>query len=102
MEWAGMTGSLPSHCLYSAADYHAERDKEPKKTLDELTRESDRFDRYYGEGNVELATGFAEDYWKEFAHLDDIRAQCKRGYHPFERAVTQRFRQVARMSRRRS
>jgi hypothetical protein len=102
LEWAGMTASLPSHCRYAAAAYHAERDKEPKKTLDELTRESDRFDRYYGEGNVELATGFAEDYRKEFAHLDDIRAQCKRGYRPFEKDVTQHFRQAARTSRRRS
>jgi hypothetical protein len=102
LEWAGLTGSLPRHCRYAVADYHAERDDEPKKTLDELTRESDRFDRCHGEGNVELAIEFAEDYWKEFAHLDDIRAQCHLGYRPFEREVTQRFRQAARASRRRS
>jgi hypothetical protein len=101
LEWAGLTGSLSPHCRYAAADYHAERDDEPKKTLDELTRESDRFDRYYGDGNVELAIEFAEGYWREFAHLDEIRAQCKKGYRPFERDVTQLFRQAAGESRRR-
>ena len=102
LEWAGLTASLPPHCRYAVAGYHAERDDEPKKTLDELTRESDRFDRYYGDGNVELAIEFAQDYWREFAHLDDIRAQCKKGYRPFERDVTQLFRQAAGASRRRS
>jgi hypothetical protein len=102
LAWAGLTKSLPPHCRYAVADYRAEGDDEPKKTLDELTRESERFDRYYGEGSIELATEFAEDYWREFAHLDEIRAQCRVGYRPFERDVTQRFRLAAGISRGRS
>jgi hypothetical protein len=102
LEWAGLAESLPAHCRYADGRYHAERDDEPKKTLDELTRESDRLDRYYGDGSVELAIEFAEDYWKEFAHLDDIRAQCTQGYRPFEKDVTQHFRRAAGKFRRRS
>lgn len=94
--WSALRGGLPGDCRYAQTDYRSERDDNPKKTLDELTRISDRFDRYYGEGNVDLAQEFAEDYWRQYARLDDIRAQCPQGYRPFERTATQQFRAASR------
>jgi hypothetical protein len=98
LAWAHLAPAPPAHCRYAAADYHAESDPAPKVTLDESTRESERFDRFYGEGNVDMAEEFAEDYWKDHARLDDIRAQCALGYGPFEDATTQRFRRAAKLS----
>lgn len=92
LAWAELRDTLPENCRYAAQQYQAEADDHPKRTLDELTRVSDRFDRYYGEGNVEMATEFAENFWKEFAHLDEIGAQCPQGYRPFQREIVNRFR----------
>jgi hypothetical protein len=101
LTWTGLKDRLPGHCRYAAAKYSSERDDDPKKTLDELTRHSDRFDRYYGEGNIDMAIEFATEYWREHARLDDLRTQCPRGYRPFEKDLTQAFRTVAGRSRRR-
>lgn len=101
LAWTDLAKALPSHCRYAHKKYRAERDDDPKKTLDELTREFGRFDRYYGEGSVDMAVEFAEDYWKESAYIDGIRAQCHQGYRPFEREVIQRFRRAGGSSRRR-
>jgi len=102
LAWAHLLPRPPAHCRYATADYHAESDPDPKATLDELTRESDHFDRFYGEGNVDMATEFAENYWKPSAWLDDIRTQCSAGYRPFEDDVTQCFRLAARLASPRS
>ena len=96
LAWAELLDQLPGHCRYAQAKYQSERDDAPKKTLDELTRHSARFDRTYGEGNLDMAREFAEDYWRELAHLDDLRAHCPQGYVPFERSVTQEFRSAVR------
>jgi hypothetical protein len=61
LAWSGLRNTLPPRCRYAVTKYLAERDDAPKRTLDELTRLSDRFDRYYGEGNLDLASQFAED-----------------------------------------
>jgi hypothetical protein len=98
LAWSDLTDTLPDDCRYGQSGYQAERDKEPKKTLDELTRTSHRFDRFYGEGNLDLALDFAEDFWREHARLDDIRRECPRGYAPFENDTRQPFRSVARRS----
>ena len=102
LAWTNLAPVPPAHCLYAAAGYHAESDADPKVTLDELTRESDRFDRFYGEGNVDMAEEFAEEYWKNHARLDDIRSQCSAGYVPFEDATTQHFRNAANLASLRS
>jgi hypothetical protein len=94
--WSGLKDALPDDCRYAEKNYRSERDGNPKKTLDELTRVSDRFDRCYGEGNVDLAREFSEDYWRRYARLDDIRSQCPQGYRPFEKAATQQFRSASR------
>jgi hypothetical protein len=94
LAWANLVDRLPGECRYAHAKYQSERDDNPKKTLDELTRHSDRFDRTYGEGNLDMARKFAEDYWKERAQLDDLRVHCPQGYAPFEGAVTQEFRRA--------
>jgi hypothetical protein len=96
LAWAGLKQSLPKNCRYAASGYSSEKDDQPKKTLHELTRHSDRFDRTYGEGNVDMAREFAEEYWRQSARLDDLRAQCPRGYRPFEQAVAAEFRSAAR------
>lgn len=94
LAWTTLRDSLPSACRYAASDYHAESDRRPKTTLDELTRLSDRFDRYYGDGNTDLATDFAEDYWRQSARLDEIAVQCPHGFGGFQRDMTNAFRQV--------
>jgi|GEM_PF-2045169 len=100
LAWSALKDNLPGDCRYARENYQAERDDNPKKTLNELTRLSDRFDRCYGEGNVDLAREFAEDYWRKFAQLDAIRSQCPQGYRPFEKAATQQFRAASRRARR--
>jgi hypothetical protein len=95
LAWVDLVDRLPRECRYAHDKYRCERDADPKKTLDELARHSDRFDRTYGEGNVDMAREFAEDYWRNSAHLDDLRVHCPRGYAPFERSVTQEFRSAA-------
>ena len=91
LAWAGMT-QPPENARYAAEEYKAEQDADPKKTLDELTRLSDHFDRYYGEGNTDMASDFAEDYWRQHAMLDAIRTQCSEGYGRFEDVAVNRFR----------
>jgi len=96
LAWVDLVERLPDDCRYAQGKYQSERDDDPKKTLDELTRHSARFDRTYGEGNLDMAREFAEDYWRPFAHLDDLRVHCPRGYAPFEQGVTQEFRSAVR------
>jgi hypothetical protein len=91
LAWAGLS-KAPPKSRYAAQGYHAEGDDDPKKTLDELTRCSDRFDRYYGEGNTDMATEFAEEYWRKHAKLKAIRTGCAEGYGAFEDIATNRFR----------
>jgi len=89
--WAGITDP-PRNARYAAEQYRAEQDDDPKKTLDELTRLSTRFDRYYGDGNTDMANEFAEHYWRQNADLNAIRTQCPEGYGRFEDVATNRFR----------
>ena len=100
LAWSGLADCLPDSARYAAAGYKAESDDKPKATLNELTQISARFDRCYGEGNLALAVEFAEDYWGDHADLASIRVQCPRGYGPFERQATQRFRSAAAAARR--
>lgn len=76
--------------------YAAEKDRDPKRTLDELTILSEWFDRVYGEGNVELALQFVEKFWQvDFlsgSRLDEIAAQCPHGFGEFQRSAMQVFR----------
>jgi len=62
--------------------------------LDELTRVSDRFNRFYGDGNLDLAAEFARDFWAGHARLDDIAAQCPQGFAPFQRNMANAFRRA--------
>jgi hypothetical protein len=94
LRWAGFVEALPANCRYAAARYRAERDDDPKKTLHELTARSSRFDRCYGQGNLDLAQDFAEQFWQPSANLDEIASQCSQGYTPFEQKVTDRFRHI--------
>jgi hypothetical protein len=91
LAWAELDAPLPHHCRYAAEGYRAERDKAPKKTLDELTELSDRFDRHYGVGNVDMANEFAEEYLVHHARLDDIAAECPKGFAPLQTNVAQVF-----------
>lgn len=91
LAWSALTNVLPTDCRYAIADYHAEADSDPKQTLDELTRCSERFDRFYGDGNLDLAREFAEDYWRSYAHLNEIEGQCPRSFAPFQQEMTTQF-----------
>jgi hypothetical protein len=94
LAWSGLRNALPPDCCYAGARYQAEKDDNPKNTLDELTRLSERFDRYYGEGNLDLAVEFAEDYWRPGARLDEIATQCPEGFGRFQQQMTNCFRRV--------
>jgi hypothetical protein len=96
LAWAALREGLPNDCRYAALGYCSEKDQDPKKTLHELTSRSDRFDRTYGEGNVDMAREFAEEHWRRSARLGELRVQCPRGYKPFEQLMTQEFRSAAR------
>jgi len=93
LAWTGFQTGLPA-CRYAAAKYCAEKDAAPKNTLDELTRLADRFDRYYGDGNLDHATEFAEDHWRDGARLEEIAAQCAEGFGQFQERMTNRLRQL--------
>jgi hypothetical protein len=94
LSWSRFTSGLPPDSRYAARGYRAEQDDAPKRTLDELTRRSDRFDCVYGDGNLDLATEFAEDYWQSNAHLDEIASQCPHGFRSFDRDMTNEFRRA--------
>ena len=94
-EWTDLTADeLPPECLYGQPKYKAENDKMPKTTLDHLTRLSQRFDRYYGEGNLDMAMEFAEEHWARSASLDQISSQCPRGFDRFQRSMINAFRRA--------
>jgi hypothetical protein len=72
--------------------YKAEEDPNPKLTLDEITRISDKCDRYYGEGSVDLAEEFVLGHWGNAAPVDQIASQCPQGFGCFMREMTNEFR----------
>ncbi len=94
LAWAGFGRTAPAESRYALKNYHAEKDQAPKATLDELTRLSTRFDRCYGDGNVDLARQFADEHWREHAQLDQIAAQCPRGFGRFQTEMTACFNRV--------
>lgn len=94
LRWCRLEGKLPCTCRYAAQGYQAEQDDNPKKTLDELTACSDQFDRCYGSGNLDLASDFAERFWRSHAALREIATQCPKGYVPFQQQVVDRFRHI--------
>jgi len=91
---------LPSDCTYGSRSYSAEKDTRPKRTLDSLTRLSDQFDRFYGNGNLDMAHEFAEEYWRRCARLAEISSQCPRGFRPFQKSMINAFRRAKAASRR--
>ncbi len=94
LAWSGLGEPLPQQLRYARQGYHAESDDAPKQTLSELTEASDRFDRVYGEGRVDLARDFAENYWQGYARLDDMRGQCPDGFGRFDDDLANLFRRV--------
>ena len=91
LDWCGLGNRLPGSARYAQKGYVAEKDRAPKKTLDELTDLSPELDRRYGEGNAGLAMEFA-DIWKGTAKLADIETQCPRGFGKFCRVATNALR----------
>ena len=83
------------HALsYGKERYKAERDRDPKGTLDELTRASGAVESVYGRnGNLSLAREFAET-WSDAADLDAIEQQCPRGFRPFATKTSAAFRRA--------
>jgi hypothetical protein len=81
LSWLGFR-TPPAGSRYAAAGYPAERDLHPKRTLHELTERSNRVDRAYGEGNLDLARDFAE-LWETRVRLGEIETQCPAQFPPF-------------------
>ncbi len=78
---------------YAGKKYRAEKDPNPKATLNELTEISNRLDRVYGHGSTELARDFVEDYWDgAAANIDLIKGQCPPGFGAFEKKIVNQFR----------
>lgn len=71
------------------------------KALDAITRVSSRFDRNYGEGNVDMAADFGKNYWRRGARLQEIAQQCPVGYGGFEHQLRSRIRSQRNRSRER-
>ncbi len=94
LSWSGFRRNLPAHCRYAKTAYLSERDKEPKRTLDELTRLSSKFTTCYGHGSVDLASDFVDEYWQHNARTDEIAIQCPNGFGRFQSRMANRFRQV--------
>lgn len=82
LAWLGLDEVAASRAGYDVQTYKAEKDPDPKHTLDKLTRISDSCDRPYGRGHTGLAEDFAE-YWKDTAELGVIETQCPKGFRPF-------------------
>jgi len=83
----------PAGTRYAEDKYLAERDDNPKRTLNELTEKSSRLDRVYGEGNLDLARDFAE-VWDGKVRLEEIESQCPRQFPPFCGETAQAFRRT--------
>jgi hypothetical protein len=98
LAWSRFTHKTLPVCRYRLCDqrgrliYAAEKDPEPKKTLDEITEHSQKLEFRYGDGNTELASQFAEDHWKPNARLNEISSQCPTGFGEFRKHVRQGFR----------
>ena len=94
LAWTGLE-VLPATLRYAAKGYRAEGDDDPKRTLDELTRESPRIDRCYGTGNLDLAREFAETHWAEgCVRIEEIRSQCAEGFGRFDDDAANLFRRI--------
>lgn len=100
LSWCGFDHATLPPCRYGKCDqnrrliYAAEKDDNPKRTLNELTELSTRFDCVYGDGNIDLATQFVEQFWREFLNrdrLDEIAAQCPHGFGEFQKSATDAF-----------
>lgn len=98
LAWLGFE-TAPADTAYGTAGYLAEKDKTPKRTLDQLTDKSARLDRRYGEGNLDLAREFAEQ-WEGKVRLKEISSQCPKRFPPFCQDTAQAFRQVKSAARR--
>jgi hypothetical protein len=88
--WLGLDGAFPRQGRYWQKGYNAEKDDDPKRTLDELTRESTELDQCYGTGNKSLTEEFAE-LWQQCANLNSIDNQCPKGFRPFCKQATDAF-----------
>jgi hypothetical protein len=87
LEWLGLAHEpAPTHTYWAKA-YRAEKDRNPKQTLDDLTKLSPTLRSTYGDGNTQLALEFS-DLWNSRAELGQIRTQCPRGFAPFCQATT--------------
>lgn len=93
-QWSGFNNRKHPNARYADPKYNAEKDFAPKSTLNEITELSDRFDRTYGDGNVDLAHDFVNEYWQEHAGLDEIASQCSKGFGSFQEAMTVRFKNI--------
>jgi hypothetical protein len=88
LTWLGLSDCSDSNYRYWGHRYTAERDGDPKRTLDELTDLSPLLDQRYGHGNRQLAADFA-DIWRDSAKLNAIEQQCPKGFSPFCRKITE-------------
>jgi len=90
LSWLGFR-EPPKDTRYAAPGYLAEKDREPKKTLNQLTELSPRLDRMYGEGNLDLARDFS-NHWEGKVRLSGIESQCPERFPPFCADTAQAFR----------
>lgn len=91
--WLGLANNPRRNARYWAENYRAEKDSDPKRTLDELTRLSSNVERTYGRGSVDLAQDFAR-MWEQCARLGDIKAACPKGFKPFCKKATAAFQRL--------
>lgn len=101
IKWLGIAKKdMPSH-YYWDSSYNPEGDRDPKKTLDELTNTSNMVDSRYGNGNTGLAAQYSA-LWKNCADINAIETSCPKGFKPFCRKVTNGFRKMNGENKRRT
>jgi len=93
LAWLRLAAGRPAGLRYWRNAYQAERDDDPKKTLDELTLVSPTVTVRYGRGNSGMASEFAGG-WRIGALLTQIEAECPRGFSPFCLQTTAAMRRV--------
>jgi len=91
LAWLRLTEADITTHRYGMAAYNAERDHNPKDTLDQITNISTAVQTRYDGGNVGLAREFSS-IWKDSARLDQIEISCGAGFAPFCRATTRALR----------
>lgn len=87
LAWLNLTRENANSVGYDA-DYAAEHDEEPKKTLNLLTTISDKVEEVYGDGNAGLAEEFVDEAWYQNVNIEEVKAGCPEYFREFYQRIS--------------